>query len=69
MKKGARTAPLTRVLFVPSFNELAGYDILRILKNPFSPLSRLIQHDDAEIILADGTYIGPVGSLIPDEAD
>ena len=59
----------SRVLFVPSFNEIAGYDILQIIKNPFSPLSRLIQKENTEIILADGTYIGPLRALIPDEAD
>jgi uncharacterized protein len=59
----------SRVLFVPSFNEIAGYDILQIIKKPFSPLSRLMRKDDTEIILADGTYIGPLRALIPDEAD
>jgi metallophosphoesterase superfamily enzyme len=58
-----------RVLFVPSFNEIAGYDILQIIKKPFSPLSRLMNKEDTEIILADGTYIGPLRALIPDEAD
>ncbi len=57
------------VLFVPSFNEIAGYDILQIIKKPFSPLSRLMRKEDTEIILADGTYIGPLRALIPDEAD
>jgi metallophosphoesterase superfamily enzyme len=58
-----------RVLFMPSFNEIAGYDILQIIKKPFSPLSRLMHKEDAEIILADGTYIGPLRALIPDETD
>jgi metallophosphoesterase superfamily enzyme len=57
----------TRVLFVPSFNEIAGYDILQIIKNPFSPLSRCMKKEEAEIILADGTYIGPISSLQSDE--
>ena len=57
----------TRVLFMPSFNEIAGYDILQIIKNPFSPLSRCMKQDEAEIILADGTYIGPLRSLDTDE--
>jgi metallophosphoesterase superfamily enzyme len=65
---GETDAP-TRVLFMPSFNEIAGYDILQIIKNPTSPLSRHIIADDAEIILADGTYIGPLKTLIPDESD
>jgi len=59
----------TRVLFMPSFNEIAGYDIFRIIKNPFSPLSRCMKKEEAEIILADGTYIGPLSSLQPDETD
>jgi metallophosphoesterase superfamily enzyme len=59
----------TRVLFMPSFNEIAGYDIFRIIKNPFSPLSRCMKKEKAEIILADGTYIGPLSSLQPDETD
>ncbi len=57
----------TRLLFVPAFNELAGYDISQIVKKPFSPLSRYMAADTAEIILADGTYIGPLSSLVQDE--
>jgi putative SbcD/Mre11-related phosphoesterase len=59
----------TRVLFMPAFNEIAGYDILQITKNPFSPLSRYRVPDTTEIILADGTYIGPLQSVVPDESD
>lgn len=59
----------SRVLFMPAFNEIAGYDILQIIKNPFSPLSRNLVPDTTEIILADGTYIGPLKSVIPDESD
>jgi metallophosphoesterase superfamily enzyme len=59
----------TRVLFMPSFNEIAGYDIFRIINNPFSPLSRCMKKEEAEIILADGTYIGPFSSLRSDETD
>jgi hypothetical protein len=59
----------TRVLFMPSFNEIAGYDVFRIINNPFSPLSRCMKKEEAEIILADGTYIGPISSLQPDETD
>jgi hypothetical protein len=54
---------------MPSFNEIAGYDILRIIRNPTSPLSRHIIPQDTEIILADGTYIGPLYSVISDESD
>jgi hypothetical protein len=59
----------TRVLFMPAFNEIAGYDILQIVRNPTSPLSRHIIPDETEIILADGTYIGPLTALVPDESD
>jgi len=62
-------AAATRVLFMPAFNELAGYDISRIVKTPFSPLSRCMRPEEAEIILADGTYIGPLSSLDQDEDD
>ena len=58
-----------RVLFMPAFNEIAGYDILQIIRNPTSPLSRNIRTNDTEIILADGTLIGPLHALIPDESD
>jgi len=63
------TGAPTRVLFMPAFNEIAGYDILRIIRDPTSPLSRNIIREDTEIILADGTYIGPPHVLIPDESD
>ncbi|MDD1690357.1 MAG: metallophosphoesterase [Methanoregula sp.] len=59
----------TRVLFMPAFNELAGYDIFQMVKHPFSPLSRGMNVNAAEIILTDGTYIGPLNSLEPDEDD
>jgi hypothetical protein len=69
MAEKTETDAPTRVLFMPAFNEIAGYDILRIIKNPTSPLSRHILAGDTEIILADGTYIGPLYALIPDESD
>jgi metallophosphoesterase superfamily enzyme len=53
----------TRVLFMPAFNECAGFDILEITRHPFSPLSRSICNDRAEVFLADGTYVGPVSAL------
>lgn len=57
----------TRVLFMPAFNECAGFDILQIVRHPFSPLSRAIQPESAEIFLPDGTYIGPICCLeVPD---
>lgn len=58
-----------RALFVPAFNEIAGYDISRIVNNPFSPISRCMKKDSAEIILADGTYIGPLPGIKSDESD
>ncbi len=69
MPEKKKTDPATRVLFMPAFNEIAGYDILQIIRNPTSPLSRNIVTDETEIILADGTYIGPLHALIPDESD
>jgi hypothetical protein len=54
---------------MPAFNEIAGYDILQIIRNPTSPISRNIITDDTEIILADGTLIGPLRALITDESD
>ncbi len=68
MEESRETEAPTRVLFMPAFNEIAGYDILQIIRNPTSPLSRNIIADDTEIILADGTYIGPLHALIPDES-
>ena len=58
-----------RALLVPAFNEIAGYDIVKIARDPFSPISRCMKQDDAEIILADGTYIGPLRMLLEDDAD
>ena len=69
MPEPGENGPPTRALFMPAFNEIAGYDILQIIRNPTSPLSRTIIADDTEIILADGTLIGPLRALIPDESD
>jgi len=69
MPEQKESDPPTRALFMPAFNEIAGYDILQIVKNPTSPLSRHINPDETEIILADGTYIGPLSAVIPDESD
>ncbi len=59
----------TRVLFVPAFNEIAGYDILQIVNKPFAPLSKYICKEGAEIILADGTLIGPLSAIESDDTD
>jgi metallophosphoesterase superfamily enzyme len=59
----------TRVMFMPAFNELSGYDIRKIVKDPFSPLSRCMNTDTTEVFLTDGTYLGPVSSLEEDGRD
>jgi metallophosphoesterase superfamily enzyme len=69
MKTPDAPAPCARVLFIPAFNELAGYDILKIARDPFSPLSRCMKKETAEIILSDGTYIGPLSLVEKDDAD
>jgi len=56
----------TRVLFIPAFCELAGYDVRRMMENPVSPLSRCIDLARSELFLSDGTYLGPFSLL---EAD
>ncbi|MFA7693896.1 MAG: metallophosphoesterase [Methanoregula sp.] len=58
-----------RALFVPAFNEIAGYDIIKIARDPFSPISRCMKQEDAEIILADGTFIGPLTMLLEEDKD
>jgi metallophosphoesterase superfamily enzyme len=53
----------SRVLFMPAFNELTGYDIMKTIGKPFSPLSRCIRTGEAEVYLPDGTFIGPLSVL------
>ncbi|MCX6682842.1 MAG: metallophosphoesterase [Methanoregula sp.] len=67
-KKQGGARKTTRVLFMPAFYECAGFDVLQIIKRPFSPLSRSIRTYDAEVFLTDGTYLGPVSSLEDDVA-
>ena len=55
----------TRVLFVPSFNELAGFDVRKIVADPFSPISRCLRRETVEVLLADGTLLGPIEALEP----
>ncbi|MDD1703565.1 MAG: metallophosphoesterase [Methanoregula sp.] len=62
-------AATTRVLFMPAFNEIAGYDIIKIARDPFSPISRCMIQEGAEIILSDGTYIGPLSMLLDEDTD
>jgi uncharacterized protein len=57
----------TRVLFMPAFNELSGFDVLKITASPTSPLSRCMIRESCEIYLADGTYIGPLSSVEENE--
>lgn len=57
----------TRVLFMPAFNEYSGYDIRKITDAPFSPLSRCMDREHAEILLADGTFVGPVSAVVFNE--
>jgi metallophosphoesterase superfamily enzyme len=60
----AGTGPgTTRALFVPAFNECAGFDVTSIVRRPFSPVSRAIVPESAEVFLTDGTYLGPVAML------
>lgn len=54
----------TRVLMVPSFNELTGYGIEKTFRTPFSPISRAMIIDTAECLLPDGTYAGDLKTLI-----
>lgn len=58
----------TRILFVPAFNELAGYDVRKIVADPFSPVSRCLRKETVEVLLADGTLLGPIEALSPPEA-
>ena len=63
---GLPAAPTpTRVLFVPAFNELAGYDVRKIVADPFSPVSRCLRKETVDVLLADGTLIGPIEALEP----
>jgi metallophosphoesterase superfamily enzyme len=58
----------TRVLLVPAFNELSGYDVRKIVADPFSPISRCLVRETVEVLLADGTLLGPIEALAPPEA-
>jgi len=54
----------TRVLIVPAYNECVGYDLRRTLLQPFSPISRAIERETAEILLIDGSYAGDLQSMV-----
>ena len=56
----------TRLLFVPAFNEFAGgIDVGRLRESGLGPLSRCIDEKNAEVFLADGTYVGSPATLCP----
>lgn len=59
----------SRVLFAPAFNELSGYDVMRTIREPFSPLSRCMKKETAELFLTDGTFLGPVSAVENHEGD
>jgi metallophosphoesterase superfamily enzyme len=67
IKTGCVSTERTRVLFMPAFNEYSGYDIRKIADAPFSPLSRCMDRESAEIFLADGTFVGPISAVETNE--
>lgn len=52
----------TRLLMIPSCNEMTGYGIEKTFHSPFSPLSRSLIIETAEVLLPDGTYAGSLHS-------
>jgi metallophosphoesterase superfamily enzyme len=59
----AEDACPTRILVMPAFNELTGYDITRMKESTLGPLSKCMNFPDAEVFLTDGTYLGLLGCL------
>ena len=55
----------TRILVLPAFNEFAGYDVLRRGATALGPIARCMNYDDTDVILPDGTYLGPIRTLQP----
>jgi len=56
----------TRLLFMPAFNELSGgIDVLQVQGSGLGPLSRCMREEEAEVYLADGTYLGSPATLRP----
>jgi putative SbcD/Mre11-related phosphoesterase len=53
----------TRALFVPSFNELSGFDLLQLKNSSLGPLTKCMKLDDAEVYLTDGTFVGTVAAI------
>ncbi|NLW76022.1 metallophosphoesterase [Methanospirillum purgamenti] len=58
---------ISRILMVPSCNELTGYGIEKTFRSPFSPLSRSLVIESAEILLPDGTYAGDLLSHLQND--
>jgi metallophosphoesterase superfamily enzyme len=54
----------TRVLIIPAYNECVGYDLRQTLLQPFSPISRAIEKETAEVLLIDGSYAGDLQSMM-----
>ena len=59
-------APATKVLVMPTFNELSGIDLQELRARNLGPLSRCMDFTAAEVYLTDGTYLGTAGSLRPE---
>jgi putative SbcD/Mre11-related phosphoesterase len=53
----------TRALFMPSFNELSGFDLIQLKNSSLGPLTRCVNLNDAEVYLTDGTYIGTMETI------
>jgi metallophosphoesterase superfamily enzyme len=53
----------TRALFVPSFNELSGFDLVELKKSSLGPLTKCTNLNDAEVYLTDGTFVGTVAAI------
>jgi metallophosphoesterase superfamily enzyme len=60
---GGTGSCLTRVLIMPAFNELTGYDLTKMRESTLGPLSRCMDFPNAEVFLTDGTYLGLLGCL------
>jgi metallophosphoesterase superfamily enzyme len=60
--EGGKVAP-TRVLVMPAFNELTGYDLTGMRESNLGPLSKCMDFPNAEVFLTDGTYLGLLGAL------
>ncbi|MDH7593377.1 MAG: metallophosphoesterase [Methanomicrobiales archaeon] len=50
-------------LFMPAFNELGGFDALRLKECELGPISRCMDAEQAEVYLTDGTYLGTIAAI------